>query len=327
MGPHTLPGALLVLLSSLYSVHGLGEVIYAVNAGFTCITSLSELLRCPRVPSLLLTSLPSLIMWPKDPATLLSPYYRLLCPAGGEAHIDVYGVRYEKDPLTGKVGTASDFGKQLVIGRVPPGDQVLYQTERYHHSTFGYEIPLKGDGDYVLVLKFSEVYFNAPDQKVFDVALNGDVTVVPALDIFLRVGRGVAHDEYVPFSVAGSTLVVGGQESALKSTKVKVEFVKNCTDVLHSLATDVPKLPPLPREEELETEVEEPRQTATLPNTNTNNNNNNNNQNSKQQQPAKRRPSGPRTPDPYAADDTSSMLPVFVAIGAAIPILFCLCKL
>ena len=46
------------------------------------------------------------------------------CGAGGEAHIDVYGVRYEKDPLTGKLGTASDFGKQLVIGRVPPGDQV-----------------------------------------------------------------------------------------------------------------------------------------------------------------------------------------------------------
>lgn len=132
----------------------------------------------------------------------------LPCTTGGEAHIDVYGVRYEKDPLTGKVGTASDFGKQLVIGRVPPGDQVsklyfyflmyvlifwwdkwfrvflifsfpvsciissivllqvLYQTERYHHSTFGYEIPLKGDGEYVLVLKFSEVYFNAPDQKV-----------------------------------------------------------------------------------------------------------------------------------------------------------------
>ncbi|XP_045136987.1 malectin-A-like isoform X1 [Portunus trituberculatus] len=279
MGPHTLPCSLLLLLSFLYSVNGLGEVIYAVNAG-------------------------------------------------GEAHIDVYGVRYEKDPLTGKVGTASDFGKQLVIGRVPPGDQVLYQTERYHHSTFGYEIPLKGDGEYVLVLKFSEVYFNAPDQKVFDVVMNGELTVVPALDIFLRVGRGVAHDEYVPFTVAGNTLVVGGQESPLRGNKVKVEFVKGYKDnpkvnaifVIKGRLDDVPKLPPLPREEELDNEVEEPRQSATLQNTNTN-------QNSKQQQSAKRRPSGPRTPDPYAADDTSSMLPVFVAIGAAIPILFCLCKL
>ena len=46
------------------------------------------------------------------------------CKTGGDAHIDVYGIRYEKDPLSGLVGTASDFGKQMIIGRVPPGDQV-----------------------------------------------------------------------------------------------------------------------------------------------------------------------------------------------------------
>lgn len=40
-----------------------------------------------------------------------------------------------------------------------------------------------------------------------------------------------------------------------------------------------------------------------------------------------RRPSGPKTPDPYQTDDNSIMLPVFVVIGAFIPILFCLCKL
>ena len=40
-----------------------------------------------------------------------------------------------------------------------------------------------------------------------------------------------------------------------------------------------------------------------------------------------RRASGPRAADPYSQEDASSMLPVFVAIGAFIPILFCLCKL
>lgn len=40
------------------------------------------------------------------------------------------------------------------------------------------------------------------------------------------------------------------------------------------------------------------------------------------------RPSSPKVQDPYAADDTGSMLlPMFVAIGAFIPLLFCLCKL
>jgi len=85
--------------------------------------------------------------------------------AGGEAHIDSNGVHYQKDPL--KIGIASDYGKHLLaIGRVHPGDQILYQTERYHHSTFGYDIPVEEDGEYVMVLKFCEVYFNAPNMKV-----------------------------------------------------------------------------------------------------------------------------------------------------------------
>lgn len=125
--------------------------------------------------------------------------YAINC--GGEAHTDSDGIRYEKDPLHGKIGIASDYGKRLVIGRVPPSDHILYQTERYHTNTFGYDIPVSGDGDYVLVLKFSEVYFNAPNQKVFDVVLNGDHTIVADLDIFDKVGRGVAHDEFISFRI------------------------------------------------------------------------------------------------------------------------------
>lgn len=92
-----------------------------------------------------------------------------------------------------------------------------------------------------------------------------------------------------------------------------------------SNATDVPKLPPLPREEDLDSVEEERRQGPSIHPSSSHSHNHNNNK--QPPQPAKRRPSGPRTPDPYASDDTSSMLPVFVAIGAAIPILFCLCKL
>ena len=72
--------------------------------------------------------------------------------------------RYNRDPQT--IGEASDYGKTMLIQRVAPQDQVLYQTERFHHDDFSYSIPLKEDGDYVLVLKFCEVWFNAPNQKV-----------------------------------------------------------------------------------------------------------------------------------------------------------------
>ena len=84
--------------------------------------------------------------------------------SGGPAHTDLNGVHFQADKLT--VGITSDFGKSLSIGRVAPADQILYQTERYHFSNFGYSIPIKGNGDYVLILKFCEVYFQGPRLKV-----------------------------------------------------------------------------------------------------------------------------------------------------------------
>lgn len=55
---------------------------------------------------------------------------------------------------------------KLPILRSNPEDQILYQTERYNEDTFGYEVPIKEEGDYVLVLKFAEVYFAQSQQKV-----------------------------------------------------------------------------------------------------------------------------------------------------------------
>ena len=83
---------------------------------------------------------------------------------GGDAHTDIHGIRYQEDYLD--IGISSDYGKSLMIQRVVPQDQILYQTERYHMNNFGYDIPLAADGNYVLVLKFSEVWFTSGNQKV-----------------------------------------------------------------------------------------------------------------------------------------------------------------
>lgn len=52
--------------------------------------------------------------------------------------------------------------------------------------------------------------------------------MIHALDIFNKVGRGVAHDEYITFTVEGNALNYDGQTSAIKGNKIKVEFVKVC---------------------------------------------------------------------------------------------------
>ena len=86
---------------------------------------------------------------------------------GGDSHRDIVGIEYKRDNL--KMGTKSDFGKQLMIGRVSPEDMILYQTERYHSYTFGYDVSIPGDGKYVLIAKFAEVYFMSPGAKVSEI--------------------------------------------------------------------------------------------------------------------------------------------------------------
>ena len=94
--------------------------------------------------------------------------------------------------------------------------------------------------------------------KVFDVVLNGDLTVTSDLDIFEKVGRGVAHDEYVEFSVESNKIIYQGEESEISAGKIRVEMIKSYRDnpkinaiiLIKGTLSDWPKLPPLPVEQE-----------------------------------------------------------------------------
>lgn len=99
-------------------------------------------------------------MWPFDlvralvfPALLIS----ILNPEFFFSHLTLF-------PLF--LLEASDYGMRLPILRSSPEDQILYQTERYNEDTFGYDIPIREEGDYILVMKYAEVYFAQSQQKV-----------------------------------------------------------------------------------------------------------------------------------------------------------------
>jgi hypothetical protein len=55
------------------------------------------------------------------------------------------------------------------------------------------------------VLKFSEVYFNSPAEKVFDVLL-GKETVLRHVDIYSKVGKATALDEFVEFELRNNKI-------------------------------------------------------------------------------------------------------------------------
>ena len=113
-------------------------------------------------PRLLLLGVILLLVYSLEVTAVGEVVWAVNC--GGDAHVDIFGVHYQRDWLN--VGYASSHGRSIPIRRAATQDQILYQTERYHTTNFAYDLPVKDDGDYVLVMKFSEVWFTQPNQKV-----------------------------------------------------------------------------------------------------------------------------------------------------------------
>lgn len=252
--------------------------------------------------------------------------------AGGAGHRSVDGVVYNADVAV--VGTPSDHGVHHIplLARVHPQDRILYQTERYHYEDFGYDIPIPRDGQYVLNLKFSEVYFKSPNQKVFDVHLNKQPVIV-GLDIFSKVGYGTAHDEYVQFTIQDNALLIGNYKLAFEGT-LRVEFIKtpydnpkiNAIVLYEGLVTDVPQLPPLQIEDEeiVQDEIinEEPKapepepeqQQSTPPPVQQQQQ-----QSSSQPTSDKKRIARPKKANPYQQTESSQYWPIIISIGVFFP--------
>jgi hypothetical protein len=260
-------------------------------------------------------SLTSLLLLVKS-STAYDLIFAVNC--GGGKHTDRFGIKYSSDG--NPTGIASSFGQSLTISRVHPDDMPLYQTERYHTSTFGYSTRVLGDGEYLVILKFAEVYFTGPGQKVFDVVLNG-VPVIQDLDIFARVGKAMAHDEVVPFTVEGQQLSVRDATIDFDGT-LSIQFAKGPADnpkvnaivVLKGpfQQSEIPALPPpqLQQEDPDPLDQDQDMDEWNKPST-----------------PNKfKKPSGPRTLNPYSLDE-SWFMPITVAIAVFLPILFCMCRI
>ncbi|XP_075251432.1 malectin-B-like [Convolutriloba macropyga] len=239
---------------------------------------------------------------------------------GGHHHIDENGIQYLEDPL--RTGIASDYGKALSIQRVSRHDAILYQTERYHTNSFSYEVNLP-DGDFVLVMKFAEVYFTSSRQKVFNIMLNDQHVVVRDLDIFDKVGLGRAHDEIIPFTIRNGKLVVINEASTFNNV-LRVTFVKthydnpkiNALYIIRGRADDVPKLPPLFSDDMQQQQARrkvDPFDDSDLA--------------ADKQKTKFNKRSGALVEDPYADQDANFFWPIFCSVVAFIPILICLCKM
>jgi hypothetical protein len=163
--------------------------------------------------------------------TKLSPSnVEIAINCGGPEFRTKGGIIYQKDKYFNG-GEASDFGINSEIKNTK--DKEIYQTERWSTNDLIYNIPIQKEGKYVLVLKFSEVYFNSPNEKIFDFKI-GDKTILPNIDIYAKVGKNNAYDEFIEFELKNKKIFVEGKEIPKgydeDEKTMKIVFGKNSAD-------------------------------------------------------------------------------------------------
>lgn len=148
----------------------------------------------------------------------------------------------EKSGVTFRADQYYNSGVESTSGELYPNswpdyqDIELYYSERYgKNEAFSYSLPLPKtniDGHYVLVLKFSEVYFNSARSKIFDVGL-GTQTVLWGLDIFDKIGKFAPFDVFIEFDIKNDKVFYLGEDvpSAItKQGELLVNFLKGKAD-------------------------------------------------------------------------------------------------
>ncbi len=99
-------------------------------------------------------------------------------------------------------------------------DQRLYQTERFNVPDLVYRFFSVPNGNYIVTLKFAEIYDGAPGQRYMNIALNG-TTVLTGLDVWTAAGGpNRAYDRSFPVSVTNSQLTISLTTSPNNSAEV-----------------------------------------------------------------------------------------------------------
>lgn len=98
---------------------------------------------------------------------------------GGSGYVDTAGNSWQADTGYSGGNTAST---STAIQNTP--NPALYQSERYGPMTYQFTVP---NGFYQVHLLFAEIYWNAPNKRVFNISVNG-TQVEKNFDVFVAAG-------------------------------------------------------------------------------------------------------------------------------------------
>jgi hypothetical protein len=155
--------------------------------------------------------------------------YAIDC-GNSQGYKSAFGFYYQPDNGFSRNTKVADYNINTEVSGATikyTNDPTVYMTERHADETFWYEIPVQSSGKYVLILKFTELYFKQSGKRVFNIKF-GETRVAENIDVYQKVGALSAYDEYIEFELQGDQVFVQGKKcgAAYKGGKLLVEFEK-----------------------------------------------------------------------------------------------------
>jgi len=136
--------------------------------------------------------------------------------SGGSQYTDKSGTAYKSDRYY-QGGNVRKTSSRIA----ETSDDRLYQSERY--GNFTYSIPM-ANGNYLVTLKFAEIYWSSKGKRIFDVYIEG-TKVISGLDIFAQVGKYHPYGVSIPVTVTDGKLDISFS-SVVDNAKVSAILVQ-----------------------------------------------------------------------------------------------------
>jgi hypothetical protein len=136
---------------------------------------------------------------------------------GGEAHEDSNGILYQKD-----ISSHRTYAFYDNIAGASAQDQPIYRTI-FYGSKLSLDLPITGNGDYKLILKFAEDL--AEDvNRIMNVFINQVHHVVENLSVLTYVAEYTAYDRIIQFSVLNNKLTWNNKVSTIINNQIKFDL-------------------------------------------------------------------------------------------------------
>ncbi len=148
---------------------------------------------------------------------------------GGNQYVDNNNHTWNADQVYASGGWGYDNGGSYSTSNSisNTSNETLYQSERHSMNSYKFDVP---NGTYHVTLKFAEIYYNAPGERVFNVLMENQI-VLQNFDIYAAAGQYTAIDKDFYVNVGDGQLNIDFVPVGTSDPKVNAIVIQELNNI------------------------------------------------------------------------------------------------